>query len=450
MSPVRPFNIHDIHDERRSNGVSNRYLIKGGRVIDPVNKINAISDILISDGRIEKVGKEINVNADETIDAKGKIVAPGLVDMHVHLREPGREDEETVKTGSRAAVRGGFTGILCMPNTNPAIDNVPTLKALKKIIAKDALCNVFIAGAITLERAGKKLTDFEKMKNEGIIAVSDDGSSVQNKDIMRQALECSKKAGMLLIEHCEDPDLSAGGVMNKGFVSTKAGLRGIPAKSEYEAVKRSLELAKKTSGRIHIAHVSCKESVELIRKAKKDGIQVTAETAPHYFTLTDECCASYDTNTKMNPPLRAKEDVEAIKAGLADGAIDAIATDHAPHTDSEKDVEFDYAPFGILGLETALSLGITELVDKKILSWDELIAKMSANPARMLGIAGGSLKEGGPADITIIDPDKEYTFKKDSIESKSKNSPFIDWRLKGKAVSVFAKGALVMRDELIL
>ena len=430
--------------------MSKRYLIKGGRIIDPANKINAISDILISDGKIEKIGKEINAEADETIDAKGKIVAPGLVDMHVHLREPGREDEETVRTGSRAAVHGGFTGILCMPNTRPAIDNIHTIKALKEIIVKDALCNVFVAGTITLERAGKKLTDFEKLKKEGVVAVSDDGASVQNKDIMREALECSKKAGLVLIEHCEDPDLSAGGVMNKGFVSTKSGLRGIPAKAEYEAVRRNLGLARKTSGRIHIAHVSCKESVDLIRKAKKDGIQVTAETAPHYFTLTDECCTSYDTNTKMNPPLKAKEDVEAIKAGLADGTIDAIATDHAPHTDSEKDVEFDYAPFGIIGLETALSLGITELVDKKVLSWDELITKMSANPARILGVAGGSLKEGGPADITIIDPGKEYTFKKDSIESKSKNSPFIDWKLKGKVVSVFVKGVIVMRDELIL
>ena len=430
--------------------MSKTYLIKSAHVIDPANKINAVLDILISGGKIEKTGKDINVKADEIIDAKGCIAVPGFIDMHVHLREPGREDEETVRSGSRAAVRGGFTGILCMPNTEPAIDNPQIVKNLKDIIAKDALCNVFIAGAITTGRAGKKLTDMAKLKKEGVVAVSDDGSPVQDEELMAAALTGAKEAGLLLIEHCEDTDISAGGVMNKGFVSTKLGLRGIPAKAETGAIKHDLEIAKKLSMPIHIAHVSCKESVDLIRKAKKDGVKVTAETAPHYFTLTDECCASYDTNTKMNPPLRTAADVEAIKAGLADGTIDAIATDHAPHTDSEKDVEFDCAPFGIIGLQTALSLGITELVDKKILSWDELISKMSANPAKILKISGGNLKEGSPADLVIIDPDKEYVFKKDSIESKSKNSPFIDWKLKGKAISVFAGGKIIMRDETIL
>ncbi len=430
--------------------MSKRYLIKGGRVVDPVRKIDGPLDILISDGKIEKVGKGLNAKADEVIDAAGKIVAPGLIDMHVHLREPGREDEETIRTGSRAAVRGGFTGILCMPNTDPALDEPLIIKSLKDIIKRDALCGIFITGAITVERSGQKLTDFEKLKKEGIIAVSDDGSSVQDKKIMQEALERAKASSLLLIEHCEDPLLSAGGVMNKGFISTKMGLKGMPARSEYEAVKRVLELAKRSSGRVHIAHVSCKESIDLIRKAKKAGVEVTAETAPHYFTLTEECCATYDTNTKMNPPLRTKDDVEAVKMALADGTIDAIATDHAPHTDSEKDVEFDYAPFGIIGLETALSLGVTELVDKNILSWDQLILKLSANPAKILGIPGGSLKEGSPADVVIIDPGKEYTFKKDAIVSKSKNSPFIDWKLKGKAVTVLVAGQIAMKDELIL
>ena len=429
--------------------MNKKYLIKGGRVIDPTNKVDAVLDIFVSGGKIEKVGKDLDVKADETIDAKGRIVSPGLIDMHVHLREPGREDEETVKTGSRAAVRGGFTGILCMPNTDPALDNQATVKALKDIIAKDAICRVFIAGATTEERAGKKLTDFEKLKKEGIAALSDDGSPVQNRDIMRSALERAKAAGLLLVEHSEDLGISAGGVMNKGFISTKLGLKGIPAEAEYKAIKRDLDLAKELSARIHIAHVSCKESVDLIRKAKKAGVSVTAETAPHYFTLTDDCCATYDTNTKMNPPLRAKEDVEAIKAGLADGTIDAIASDHAPHTDSEKGVEFDYAPFGIIGLETMLSLSVTELVENKILSWSELIMKLSANPAKALGLPGGSLKEGSAADIVIIDPEKEEIFKKDSIESKSKNSPFIDWKLKGKALSVFVSGNMVMKDGRI-
>ena len=430
--------------------MSKKYLIKGGRVIDPANKINGILDILISGGKIEKIGKDITAKADETIDAKGKIVAPGLIDMHVHLREPGREDEETVRTGSRAAVHGGFTSVLCMPNTDPAIDNPGIVKVLKDVIAKDALCNVFIAGAITEKREGKKLTDFGKLKKEGIVAVSDDGSPVEDEDIMGKVLAEAKSAGLLVIEHCEDPKLSAGGVMNRGFISTKTGLKGIPAQSEYDSIKRNLEIAKKLSARLHIAHVSCKESVDLIRKARKDGVPVTAETAPHYFTLTEDCCATYDTNTKMNPPLRTKEDVEAVKCALADGTIDAITTDHAPHTDSEKDVEFDYAPFGIIGLETALALSVTELIDKKILSWDELILKLSVNPAKILGLTGGNLSEGAQADVVIIDPAKEYIFKKDSIESKSKNSPFIGWKLKGKVSAVFVKGAIVLKDELIL
>jgi len=427
-----------------------RYLIKGGRVVDPVNKIDSGLDIIISDGKIEKVGPALDAKVDETINAKGHIVSPGLIDMHVHLREPGREDEETVKTGTRAAVRGGFTGILCMPNTEPPLDKPQIVQSLKDTIAKDALCNVYIAGAITIERAGRQLADFEKLKTEGIFAVTDDGSSIQDMTLMEEALKRAALFKLLLIEHCENTSLSLGGVMNKGFVSTKAGLRGIPAESEYLAIERNLKLAKKLSVRIHIAHVSCKKSVEMIRRAKKDGVKVTAETAPHYFTLTDECCATYDTNTKMNPPLRAKEDIDAIKAGLADGTIDVIATDHAPHTDSEKDVEFDYAPFGIIGLETALSLSIAELVDKKILSWSGLISKFSANPAGILGVPAGNLNEGSPADITIIDPDKEYVFKKESIESKSRNSPFINWKLKGRAVTVFVNGVITMRDERIL
>ncbi len=430
--------------------MSKSYLVKGGRVIDPANKINGILDIFISGGKIEKTGKDLNLKADEVIDAKDKIVSPGFVDMHVHLREPGREDEETVKTGSRSAVRGGFTSVLCMPNTEPAIDKAQVVKSFKDIIAKTALCNVFIAGAITEGRAGKKLTDFKKLKEEGAVAISDDGAPVCDEAVLQEALTRSMSSGLLLIEHCEDPEASAGGVMNKGFISTKIGLKGIPAKSEYEAVRRDLGLAKKTGARIHMAHVSSKESVDLIRRARKDGVKVTAETAPHYFTLTDEACAGYDTNTKMNPPLKTKEDVEGIKKGLADGTIDSIATDHAPHTDSEKDVEFDCAPFGIIGMETALSLAVAELIDKKILSWDELIAKLSMNPAKILGIAGGNLSEGSPADITIIDPEKEYVFRKDSIESKSKNSPFIGWKLRGKVSAVLVRGSIVMREEMIL
>lgn len=424
------------------------YLIKNGRLIDPANNVDDILDVLVSGGKVSKVGKGLNEKC-EIIDAKGLIVAPGLIDMHTHLREPGREDEETVATGTRAAVKGGFTSVACMPNTEPPLDNPAIIKSLKEIIEKNALVNVHIVGAITEGRAGKRPTDFHKMKKENVAAVSDDGSSVEDETVMSEALGQSKEEGILVIEHCEDLKLSAKGVMNAGFTATKLGLRGITAASEYERVRRTLELAAKQSARVHIAHVSTKESVELIRKAKKNGVKVTAETAPHYFSLTEDCCAGYDTNTKMNPPLRTMEDVEALKAGLKDGTIDVIATDHAPHTDSEKDVEFDFAPFGIIGLETALSLSMMELVEKNILSWNDLIIKMSVNPSNILGLKKGNLKKGAIADIVIIDPNKEYTYIKDSIESKSKNSPFINWILKGKASSVFVAGRIVMKNEKI-
>ena len=427
-----------------------KYLIKNGRVIDPAGKIDESSDIFISEGKIENIGKDLNVKPDEVIDAKDRIVAPGLVDMHVHLREPGREDKETIQSGTRAALKGGFTSVACMPNTEPPIDNPKIVKLVRDIIKKDALCNVFITGAITEGRKGKGLADFDQMRKAGITTVSDDGACVEDADLMLKALKGCKKHHLLLIDHCEDTKISSGGVINKGFVSTKMGLRGIPKEAEHKMVKRDIELAKKASANIHIAHISCRESIDLIRKAKRDGIKVSTETAPHYFSLTEDCCVTYDTNMKMNPPLRTREDVEAVKNGLSDGTIDAIATDHAPHTDSEKDVEFDFAPFGIIGLESALSLGAMELVEKKILSWPDLIIKMSVNPARILRINRGSLKNGSIADVIIIDPDKEYIYKKESIESKSKNSPFINWQFKAKVTHVFVGGRLIMKDEKII
>lgn len=427
-----------------------KYLIKNGRVIDPANNIDDDLDILISGGKIETAGKNIKDAAAKILDAKGKIVAPGLVDMHVHLREPGREDEETVFTGTRAAVKGGFTAIACMPNTEPPLDNPAIIKSLKDIIEKDAACSVFVVGCITEGRAGKRPTDFHKMIKEGVLAVSDDGTSVDDEKVMAEALQQSREEGLLIIEHCEDRKLSGNGVMNQSFTATKLGLRGIPRSAEYEVVRRDIELAKEASSRIHIAHVSTKEAVDLIRKAKKDGVKITAETAPHYFSLSEECCATYDSNTKMNPPLRSKIDVAALKEGLKDGTIDVIATDHAPHTDNEKDVEFDFAPFGIIGLETALSLAIMELVEQKILSWSELIKRMSVNPAKILGVNGGTLKKGAVADVVIIDPAREYTYSKDSVQSKSKNSPFINWILKGQAVSLFVRGRPAMKDGVIV
>jgi dihydroorotase len=425
------------------------YLIKNGRVIDPENNIDEVMDIFVKDGKVEKTAKAITDKADEVIDAKNMIVAPGFIDMHTHLREPGREDKETIRSGTRAAVKGGFTTVACMPNTDIPIDSIETVKLVKDIAKKDAIANVVVIAAITEKRQGKKLSDIKALKAEGVAAISDDGCSVEDKEVLLAALKESKKEKVLLIEHCEDPKLAGTGVMNKGFTSTKMGLRGISNASEYEMVKRDIELAKKAGARLHIAHVSTKESVELIRRAKKDGIDVTAETCPHYLALTDECCGMYDTNMKMNPPLRTKEDVKALKEGLKDGTIDVIATDHAPHTDSEKDVEFDYAPFGVIGLETALSISVMELVAQKVLTWPELISKLASNPAKILGLDKGTLKKGAGADIVIFDPEKEYTYTKVSIESKSKNSPFINWMLKGKVTHVLVGGKLVMKDETI-
>lgn len=427
-----------------------KYLIKGGRVIDPSGNIDETLDILVLDGKISEVGRSIQAKDAKVIDADGMIVAPGLIDMHVHLREPGREDEETVLTGTRAAAKGGFSTVVCMPNTEPALDSAEILARLKAIAAKDAVVNVLPAGAITLGRLGKELADMKAMAREGAVAVSDDGSSVEDESLMLKALKSAKSAGVVVIDHCEDATLSNKGVMNKGFISTKMGLRGISRESEWMRVERDISLAEKAGARIHIAHVSCRESVEVIRKAKSRGVQVTAETAPHYFALTDECCVTYDTNTKINPPLRTAEDVAAIKKALADGTIDAIASDHAPHTDSEKDVEFDFAPFGKIGLESSLGVSVMELIEGKILSWKQLVEKLAVNPARILELKSGTLKKGASADITMIDPKKEYTLTRETIESKSRNSPFIGWRLTGKAVGLFVAGKPVMLDGKIL
>lgn len=427
-----------------------KYLIKGGRVIDPAAQIDADLDVLISEGKIEEIAKDIQAKDAKTVDASGMIVAPGLIDMHVHLREPGREDEETVATGTRAAARGGFATVVCMPNTDPALDSAETLARLRAIIEKDAVVNVLPTGAITVARSGKELADVKAMVKEGAVAVSDDGSSVEDPEIMLRALKSAKAAGVTVIDHCEDAALSNKGVMNQSFMSTKMGLRGISNESEWKRVERDIALAEKAGAKIHIAHVSCSESVEVIRKAKKRGVRVTAETAPHYFALTDECCATYDTNTKINPPLRFAEDVSAIKEALADGTIDVIASDHAPHTDSEKDVEFDLAPFGKIGLESSLGVSVTELIIGKVLSWPQLIEKFTSNPAKILGLKCGSLRKGQAADITVIDPKMEYSLSKETLESKSRNSPFIGWRLTGRAEHLFVSGKPVMLSGKIL
>jgi len=369
-----------------------RLLIKNGHVVSSANNIDKVCDILIKDTKIIKLARNINDKAEKTIDAKGRIVMPGIVDMHVHLREPGREDKETVASGTKAALKGGVTSVLAMPNTTPTIDCTETIKSLQGIIKKTANVNVFIAGAITKDRLGKELNDIAKLKKAGAIAITDDGSSVDDSKLLLAALKKAEREKLLLISHCEDKTLSRKGVVNLGAMSTILGLRGISKESEYKRIQRDISLAQKIDVPIHIAHVSCRESIEIIAKAKKKGIRVSAETAPHYFSLDETALLHYDTNMKINPPLRSKVDLEAIKQGLKNGVIDCIASDHAPHTENEKDIEFDRAEFGTIGLETELAVSITELIEPGVLSWPEIVNKLSFNPARILDIDRGTLK----------------------------------------------------------
>lgn len=421
-------------------------LIKGGRVIDPLNKIDAVLDILIQDHQISKIGKNIQAADAAIIDAGGKIVAPGIIDMHVHLREPGREDKETVLSGTAAASKGGVTTVLAMPNTLPAMDCEENIKLLRGIIAKNALINVLVCGAITKGRLGQELNDMAKLKRAGAIAISDDGSSVDSDEVMLGAFKSAKQYGLLTVCHCEDKKLSGKGVINLGFQSTRLGLRGISNESEYKRISRDIDLAARADTRVHIAHVSCRESVEIIAKAKKIGLKVTCETAPHYFALSEEDIVDYDTKMKTNPPLRSKEDVAAIKAGLKDGVIDAIASDHAPHTENEKDIEFDRAEFGKIGLESGLAISIMELIGKKVLSWPELVEKVSVNPAKILGINKGSLGAGDDADIIIVNAEKDFLLEKSKIISKSKNSPFIGRTVKGLVEYTIYRGKVVYKN----
>ncbi len=420
-------------------------LIKGGRVIDPGN-LDGIMDILIEDGKIVEVGgqrSEVGGRKSEVkvIDALGKIVTPGLIDMHVHFREPGHEYKETIETGCMSAAFGGFTAVCTMPNTIPANDNTQVTEyILKKAKLADTV-RVYPVAAISPGLNGKGLCEYGELKEAGAIALSDDGNPVRNSRLMRRALEYAKGFGLPVISHCEDLDLVASGVMNEGAVATQMGLAGIPNAAESIMVMRDIALCELTSASLHIAHVSTAESVRAIREAKKRGISVTAETAPHYFSLTEEAVKEYNTNTKMNPPLRSEHDRKAVLEGLSDGTIDVIATDHAPHSSIEKEVEFDLAANGIIGLETSLPLGM-KLVETGIISLTELIKKMSTNPARILGLDLG-IKKGSPADITIIDPDISFKIDADSFQSLSRNTPFDGWDMKGKAVLTMVGGKVV-------
>ncbi|MBI4846040.1 MAG: dihydroorotase [Candidatus Omnitrophica bacterium] len=422
-------------------------LIKNGRVIDPKSKRDEEADILIENGKIVRIAANITNNAAEILDAKNKIVVPGLVDIHAHFREPGYEYKETILSASHAAAAGGYTSVCCMPNTNPVIDNQGVVEFILSENKKAGLINLFPIGSITKSLEGKELSELGDLKDSGCVAFSDDGHSVMNAEIMRRALEYSLMVGLPIISHCEEMSLAAGGVMNEGYISAVLGLKGIPSVAETVMVARDIQLARYTGARLHIAHVSCRESVELIRTAKANKVAVTCECCPHHFTLSDEAVLDYDTNTKVNPPLRTKDDINALLEGVKDGTIDCIATDHAPHAEAEKDVVFDQAPFGIIGLETALALGITELVEKNILTINELIEKMSYSPARVLGLDNGYLEQNASADITIIDTKRKWIVKKDNFLSKSRNSPFIGMQLTGCAVATIVKGRIIFKPQ---
>ncbi len=423
-----------------------KILIKNGRVIDPYSDTDGRLDVLIEGTKIRGLYREgRGPEADMVMDASGCIVIPGLVDMHTHLREPGFEYKETIKTGTMAAVKGGFTTVCCMPNTNPVNDTMAVTRFIVEKASKEGSCTVYPIGSITKGQKGEELAELEMLARSGCIAFSDDGRPVADSLIMRRALEYSKIFSIPVISHCEDLKLSEGGVMNEGFISTIVGLKGIPNAAEDIMVARDLLLAGLTGGRLHIAHVSTEGAVELIRAAKHRGVNVTAETCPHYFTLTDESLVSYDTNFKVNPPIRSARDVEAVRQGLKDGTIDAIATDHAPHHIDDKNVEFDRAAFGISGLETAFSLGL-KLVEEGVIDLMQLVKKMTTTPSEIMGINKGKLSENADADIAVINTGKKYRVDSSAFLSKGKNSPFNRWTLKGVVEKTISRGKVYEWD----
>lgn len=451
----------------------NSLLVSGGRVIDPASRFDSIADVLILDGKISAVGKSLSAPAGtEILDATGKIVCPGLIDLHVHLREPGQTAKENLATGTAAAARGGFTSVVCMPNTSPAIDNAGTVALIRERAAREGLVNVFVTGAISKNIAGEELAQIGSLKNAGIVAVTDDGHCVQNNELMRRACEYAKMFNLPVMDHCQDYSLVTDGVMHEGYWNIALGLRGWPSAGEEMIVARNILLAELTGAKIHCQHLSAAGSVALLREAKKRGLPVSGEACPHHFTLTDAAIAgsekfwngdgkdlarsqadelpswpAYDTNFKMNPPLRAARDRDAILAGLADGTIEILCSDHAPHCDYEKEVEFDYAPFGITGLETELALSLMQLVHAKRISLSDLIAKYTVAPARLLNLSKGTLSAVADGDVTVFDPDAEWTFHVEESASKSKNSPFNGWKLKGRPVATIVAGKKVWVEQ---
>ena len=421
-------------------------LLRGGRVIDPGQGHDAVADVLLVGGAVEAVGSQIAPpDGAEVIDVSGRVVAPGLVDLHVHLREPGREDAETVASGARAAAAGGFTSVCAMPNTDPVTDNQAAVGFIVKQGAAAAAARVYPIGAVSLGQRGERLAEFGELVAAGAVAVSDDGRPVASSHLMRTALEYAATFGIPVADHCEDPAL-AGGSMHEGVVATRLGLKGIPAAAEEIMVARDVLLAELTGGHVHLCHLSTRGSIDLVRRAKEQQINVTAEATPHHFAVTHEACAGYDTNAKMNPPLREAEDVEAVRRALAEGVLDAVATDHAPHHYEAKEREFDDAPFGVVGLETALGLGITQLVVPGYLTLPGLIERMSTTPARIFHLPGGTLRRGAPADVVVFDPGARWTVEPVRFLSKSRNTPFGGWELQGRVERTIVGGRTVFRE----
>jgi dihydroorotase len=418
----------------------NTTLITGGRLIDPSQSIDRVTDLWISGGRVLAIGESGPEDPDLIIHADGKIVCPGLIDVHVHLREPGNEEDETIATGAAAALAGGVTSLACMPNTLPPIDSQGAAEFVVLQGQRARKANVFPVGAVSKGRRGDELAELGQLVEGGAVAFSDDGAPVANAALMRQALSYAKMFNRPIMQHCQVPELTAGAVMNEGFESTRLGMKGWPAAAEDIMVARDIRLAEITGGRLHIQHISTARSVHLVREGKRRGVHVTAEACPHHFTLTDESLSSFDTNFKMNPPLRSRDDLEAVIEGLADGTIDILATDHAPHAPEKKLREFDQAPFGIVGLETLLPLVILALIEPGHLSWPDAIRKLTVAPAELLGIPRGSLRPGAPADVTIIDPATPWTIDPNHFLSKSRNSPFIGWPVRGRAHTVLVDG----------
>ncbi|MFZ0928191.1 MAG: dihydroorotase [Syntrophobacteraceae bacterium] len=431
----------------KTNGNSANLLLRNGRVIDPARELDSVVDILVENGIIAEMSAKVELGPEklsqfEQIDASGKWIVPGLIDMHVHLREPGEEYKETISSGTQAAVAGGFTSVACMPNTYPVNDCAAVTQYIIEKARDEGSCRVFPVGAISRGIEGKNISEYGELRSAGVAAVSDDGRPVMNSLLMRRALEYAKTFDLLVISHCEDLDLSSAGLMNEGPVSTRLGMRGIPRAAEEIMVARDILLAELTGSRLHLAHISTAGSVALIREAKRRGVPVSAETAPHYFTLSEELISTFDPVYKVNPPLRRPEDIEAIKAGLGDGTIDVIASDHAPHSAVEKDLEFEYAANGIIGLESSLPL-ILRLIREGVLTPLEAIAKISRNPARILAIPFGTLRKGMAADLTIIDPEVKYTVDVNRFKSKSRNCPFAGMEVQGQAVMTLVGGKVV-------